>query len=158
MPLYINANFNGASFGEHSDGEITLPKTMIPGDLISFSVFVDLREILDIKILEIAVQNVPNWLIYMEGSAKISYADRAEEKKEGEIVQVTLDKYPCEIILDPPALLNDILTFTIDVPEKTGDHDGLCLDLDLYFLDTSQNQNLLINQTMRLRFVADKVA
>ena len=157
VPAYLNANFNNADLQDYSNEKVTLAKAITPGDIIKLSVFLDLKDIPNIKAVEITVQNTPPWLTYVPDSAALSYANITGASAQSGY-QLTIDKTPCGTGASPPVLANGSMTFRIDIPNGYNTYDGLCLDFALYFADDLKNQNMYMNQTVQMRFIAADVS
>lgn len=157
IPAYINANFNDATLNEYSNDKITLSKTIIPGDVIDLSVFVDLTGNMGVEFIKITVYNVPEWLAYMPGSAKLFYATIGGALPDD---MIALNKTLCPgTVADPEPSINGELTdliFIIRAPADYYKENGLCLDFRLFFEDDDENQNRYMNQSVTLRFVAEE--
>ena len=161
FPAYLSASFNGVSLFDYKDEEYVLSKTILPGDVINLSVFMDFTGIVSIETVEVSVLDIPYWLDYIKQSSDTNYAKITEETLEngGKIINLVTysginaspepEKITYEKTFD--------LKFLIDLPEDYKDYDGVCLDFKLFFEDNLENQNDYMNQTVKLRFKALKV-
>ena len=155
IPVYLNANYNTANFLEYRDDEISLRKTIIPGDVIKLSVFFDLAGMPNVKTIELEVQNMQEFLDYIPDTAILHYADKKINDETD--FQLHLDKILTETIIPSPVFDEDKMVFKFDIPEDYDSYDGLCLDFQIYFIDDFENQNTHMAQTIKLRFAAKDV-
>ena len=160
LPIYLNANFNDIILNkEYSDEGVTLTKTIIPGDVINFSVFADLTDSPGIEFVKISISYVPEWLAYIPGSADLFYAEIKEILLND---MITLVKTPCEKTVPPPHMPDNTeegpysFYFIIALPTDYMGKDGICLDFRLFFEDNDKNQNQHMNKTIRINFTAEE--
>ena len=160
IPVYSNLNFNTADCGEYDNTEILLTKAIIPGDVVDLSVFIELVEIPNVKTVEVKILGVPEWFNFKENSEAVTYADKIPVMIDGDRVRVTLERFEGEtegLNITDIAFSNGTVIFTLDVPEGYAEHDGVCIDFGMYFEDTDDNQNMFMNEPVRMRFTASKV-
>jgi len=150
VPAYLSANFNNAALPGYTNDEIALAKTIIPGDVLNLSVFVDLTGVTRNDSVLVTVQDLPAWLEYMPESPVLTYADITS----GSVIPMSLNKTSCATVVSPPVIATGTIMFQITLPDDYADYDGLCLDFGVYFQDTAVDQNQYMNQPVRLRFIA----
>jgi len=165
VPIFISASFNNAGFSDYSDESYTLTKTIIPGDIINLSVFADLTEISAAEFIEITVMNMPDWLTYIKGSAKATYADRRVTLSGDAYIELERHDYGlceipecfCKAEIPHPVEENGEIIFKIKLPDDYFRYDGICLDFQIFFEDDLTNQNDYMNAVVQLRFIASEI-
>jgi len=108
----------------------------------------------------VTILDVPEWLDIIDKSEKVAYANKAPVLVDGDRIRITLEKFP-NVSKGPNitaiAFPEGSITFTVDVPDNYAGYDGICIDFGLYFEDSGENQNMYINESVKMRFTASRV-
>jgi len=155
-PVHLTAAFNGAPLPpDYSDQPTQIDRYAIPGDVLEFSVFVDLSATSCTQIA-ITASSVPDWLEYMTNSAIINYAEKITDVDDNTI-NISIDKTtPCNAKVTDVSVQNNQLIFTIALPNDFYNYGNcICLDFKLLFNDSNLNQNDYLGQTINIGFYAN---
>lgn len=159
LPVYLSAQFNNEDIPEEYLKEsVNIYKSAIPGDILKFSVFIEIDPGLEAETILVTAHGVPQWLSFLENTEYLLYATKTDLTNDDVIIE-THDEVPCGAVVTNIDVVSTGQTnktvFTIDVPEEYTDYgNGLCLYFSLYFNETYANQNELLGQLFTIGFTS----
>ena len=159
LPVYLTAQFNDEDIPEEYLNEsIDIYKSAIPGDILKFSIFVEIEEQLNASTILVTAHGVPEWLSILENEEFLLYATKTLLTDDDIIIEPH-ESIPCDAVVKDikvvPTGETSKVVFTIDVPSDYNDYgNGLCLYFSLYFNETYINQNELLGQRFTMGFTS----
>ena len=157
VSLYLSASFNSTPPPNYNLEQIIINKYAIPGDIIDFSVFVDLADTNYRKIV-VASTGIPIWLDYLDNSAEIKYALKDVDISDTVISIIVDEITSCGAVITAIDRVDGSLEFEIELPNDFYTYgDCICLDFKVYFHDDGGNQNEYMGQVLTIGFKAHAI-
>jgi len=158
MPLYLSAVFNNNTPPPNYANEaIIIDKYAIPGDIMELSVFIDLQYT-SYKNISVTTSGMPEWLTYVDNTAKIAYAQKEYGPSE-HLIAITIDELtPIQAEIFDVVKTDDTLIFKISLFNDFYVHgDCIALNFKIHFVDEGINQNSYIGQVINIGFKAQEI-
>ena len=158
LPVYLSAQFNNQEPpDDYLKDSLSITKSVVPGDILNFSVFVELEPQLNPTTILVTAYGIPTWLLLKDNSESLLYATKTEYNND--VVIDPLQDVTCNAVIKNietiPTGTTYKAVFTIDVPPEYKNYgNGLCLNFSLYFDETYTNQNSLLGQIFTIGFTS----